>query len=131
MAGYSGRSLAQKLGVKAGMVLCVEGAPDGFEIEGLPAGVRLGSSWEGFALVFLRSLGDLENVARRARELRNDGVLWVAWAKKSSRLAGELTFDVVQPRILETGLVDVKVCAIDEDWSGLKFVVRKELRSSW
>ena len=136
-AGYSGRPLWAKLGIKEGMVVSLKDAPDGFLEwlgEGLPScdlGGEWGSDWE-FGVAFLLTREDLEAVVSELVDgVRPDGVLWVSWPKKSSSIETELAFDVVQERLLETGLVDTKVCAVSEDWSGLKFMVRKELRKGW
>jgi hypothetical protein len=132
MAGYSGTPLAKKLGVKTGATLVVLGAPSEFVIADLPAGVtaktRLGAHAD--VVVFFTK----ERAALAAKldalqaAIRPDGAAWIAWAKKASKVPTDLTEDVVREVALPRGLVDVKVCAIDDVWSGLKLVVRKELR---
>lgn len=125
-AGYSGKALPDKLGVKPGMKLAVLGAPEGFDVG--PATSRLGGS-KDMVIVFVTARRELE---RRLDALRRaiapDGMVWVAWPKKASKVATDVTEDVVRDVVLPAGLVDVKVCAIDATWSGLKVVIRKELR---
>ncbi len=136
MAGYSGTPLAKKLGIKDGMVLAAPGAPDGFPalLEPLPADV----TWKrqlrapvDVAVAFFTARAD---VTKRWPALTSavglHGVVWVAWPKKSSGVATDLTEDTFRELLLPTGWVDTKVCAIDDTWSGLKFVLRKELRSN-
>jgi len=133
-AGYSGTPLVKKLGVKPGMKVAYLDAPEGFDatIGELPEGVavarRLGGS-KDVVIVFVTARRDLE---RRLDALRAaiapDGMVWVAWPKKASKVPTDVTEDVVREVVLPTGLVDVKVCAIDAVWSGLKVVIRKELR---
>ena len=129
-AGYSGRPLPAKLGFKPGMRAHVANAPDGFaELLGdLPAGVR----------VLARPAADLDLVVLFVRERREllrrlpglqakiarAGMIWVAWPKRASRVETDITEDAVRDIALPRGLVDVKVCAIDETWSGLKLVTR-------
>jgi hypothetical protein len=129
--GYSGTPLVKKLGVKEGMRIAVLDAPEGFGLD-LPEGVsvarRLGGS-KDMVIVFVAARRVLE---RRLDALRRaiapDGMVWVAWPKKVSKVPTDVTEDVVREVVLPAGLVDVKVCAIDETWSGLKVVIRKELR---
>jgi hypothetical protein len=134
-AGYSGTPLVRKLGFTAGMRAHIAAAPDGFAalIGELPENVRLlARPAPGLDLVvlFVRSRAEL---ARRLGalhvQLRQDGMLWVAWPKRASKLPTDMTEDVVREISLPRGLVDVKVCAIDETWSALKLVIRRELRT--
>lgn len=134
MVGYSGTPLAKKLGMKPGMRVWLRHAPDGFEglLQGLPDDVSLSRrKREDVDLVvcFSTSAAKLEadvDVARTV--IPSDGVIWTAWPKKASGVSTDITEDRLRELFLPTGLVDVKVCAIDETWSGLKFVIRKELR---
>lgn len=135
-AGYSGTPLARKLGIKAGHRVATVDAPAGFRdlLEDLPAGVRFVDADAGepldVALLFVRDLDRLvDGFPPVARRMTAAGGLWVAWPKKSSPLAGELDGNVVRHAGLAAGLVDNKVCAIDEDWSGLRFVYRREDRA--
>jgi hypothetical protein len=130
VAGYSGTPLPQKLGIKPGSRLGLFDAPDGFgaTLGALPERVtkttRLGGSLD-VALLFTTSRTALEKrFAAFARAIAPSGSLWIAWPKKTSGKTTDLDENVVRAVGLEKRLVDVKVCAIDETWSGLKFVVR-------
>jgi hypothetical protein len=121
MSGYSGTPLPRKLGVKPGHRVLLYGAPSGFELDGAVSGA-------GAFDVILAFCPDLATLERgfggwRAR-LDPAGGLWVAWPKKASKVPTDLTENIVREFGLATGLVDNKVCAIDEIWSGLRFVVR-------
>ena len=132
--GYSATPLASKLGFKPGMKAAILGGPDAFgaTLGELPEGVavvrRLGGSRD-LVIAFVTRRADL---ARRAEALKAaiapDGMVWVAWPKQASKVPTDITEDVVREVALPIGLVDVKVCAIDATWSGLKLVIRKELR---
>jgi hypothetical protein len=130
MAGYSGKPLARKLGIKENWRVKLVNAPNGFEQElgELPDGVDLsGRSNKPFNLVllFVKSESALKKeFSKYAKKIARDGMLWVAWPKKSSGVATDLLFDNVQKTGLREGLVDVKICAVNEIWSGLKFVYR-------
>jgi hypothetical protein len=130
VAGYSGTPLAQKLGIKAGHRLALLTAPAGFErqLEGLPDDVTIARQVRGTAdviLLFTERAADLQaRFASAAGHLDPSGGLWVAWPKKASGRATDLTEDGVRAIGLSAGLVDNKVCAVDEVWSGLRFVVR-------
>ena len=134
MAGYSGTPLAKKLGIGPGARLAVLGAPDGFTIEALPDDVVPRPSLRGVSDVILTFHTSRAELARRLpalqRALHVDGGLWVAWPKRASGVPTDVTEDVVREVALPTGLVDVKVCAIDDTWSGLRLCWRKELRAS-
>jgi hypothetical protein len=131
-AGYSGTPLAKKLGIKEGHEVATLGAPAHFAdlLAPLPASVRVTSGLRGegvrnVIIVFARTLHELDERFARARaRLDPAGGLWVCWPKQTSELAGELRESSVRAQGLATGLVDNKVCAIDSDWSGLRFVVR-------
>jgi len=130
LPGYSGKPLIRKLGVKPGHRLILRGAPNGFETElrPLPEGVALGGHGARTAdcvLLFSTSSAHLEKAFRQAVPLLPPaGMLWVAWPKKASKVETDLTEDVVRRIGLAAGLVDVKVCAVTDIWSGLKFVRR-------
>ena len=134
-AGYSGTPLARKLGISPGRELIIINAPRpyGDIVSPLPAGVKLRQRLHPgaeFVHLFTRSCADLERrFPRIASALSDQGILWVSWPKKSSSLAGDLTENGVRKIGLATTLVDVKVAAIDEDWSGLKFVRRLTQRA--
>lgn len=131
-AGYSGTPLAQKLGVKPGSRLAVVGAPGGFAIPGLPDGVAGRTTLRARADVlvsFHRSRAELlRRLPALMRALDVDGGLWICWPKKASKVPTDITEDTVREVALPAGLVDVKVCAIDDTWSGLRLCLRKELR---
>jgi hypothetical protein len=133
-AGYSGTPLAKKLGVKNGHVLALLGAPEGFvdELEGLTDSVTVRSRASGTADVvvsFHTARADLERrVPKLLHVLDVDGGLWIAWPKKASKFPTDITEDTVREVFLPLGLVDNKVCAIDDVWSGLRVVWQKERR---
>jgi hypothetical protein len=130
MAGYSGTPLVQKIGIKAGHRLVLRNHPASFlrDLGKLPDGVTQSGRLAGKANVvvfFADRLAALENdFSALARTMEADGMLWVAWPKRASGLPTDLTEDIVRRVALERGLVDVKVCAIDDTWSGLKLVIR-------
>jgi hypothetical protein len=128
-AGYSGTPLPAKLGIKPGHRVLVVGAPEGFVLDPLPEDVtvhgRAGSSPYDVGLVFCRDLGALvKRWGPAHRSVTAAGRLWVAWPKRASGIATDLDENVVREHGLAHGRVDVKVCAVDETWSGLGFVVR-------
>nr|WP_298815082.1 DUF3052 family protein [uncultured Roseibium sp.] len=134
-AGYSGRPLAAKLGLKPGMTCWRQGMPQ--EIAELltvqePALMLLTSAEPGLecAHVFITERENLETQLSQLREsLAPDGMIWISWPKKASKVPTTVTEDVIRDICLPIGLVDVKVCAVDATWSGLKLVIRKELRA--
>ena len=129
-AGYSGTPLPRKLGIKPGMRVVLVKPPDGFEavLDPLPPDVALRRTNRGardITLWFTRSLRELERGMTRMAEVAGDGRLWISWPKKTSPLAADHTGEDVRRVGLAAGLVDFKVCAVDEDWSGLAFVRRR------
>ncbi|MEZ4360722.1 MAG: hypothetical protein R3B48_11115 [Kofleriaceae bacterium] len=134
-AGYSGTPLATKLGIKEGHRVILLGAPEGFAaaLEPLPP-VRVSTALRGAAdviVLFCPTRAALATRLEAAHEkLAQAGGLWVAWPKRASKIPTDLTEDVVRELALPRGLVDNKVCAIDEIWSGLRLVIRKELRAA-
>ena len=130
MAGYSGTPLIQKIGIKPGHRVVLRSNPSSFvKLMGtLPDGVAISNRLSGKANVivyFTDRLAALQkDFARLSTALVPDGMLWISLPKKASGRPTDLTEDVVRRVGLECGLVDVKVCAIDETWSGLKFVIR-------
>jgi hypothetical protein len=134
VAGYSGTPLAKKLGFKGGSRAFVLGAPKNFrtDLEPLPAKVAFARELDGefdVLVVFATERKAFERELRRcAKHMKPAAGLWIGWPKKSSGVATELDFDVVQRAGLALGLVDNKICAIDEVWTGLRFVIRKENR---
>jgi hypothetical protein len=131
MAGYSGTPLPRKLGIKAGHRLLLLGAPEGFEplvLGELPVGVKVAHSARGTADVIVAFFDRRAELERRMPVLRERmepaAGLWIAWPKRSSGVATDLTEDVVRELALANRLVDNKVAAIDATWSGLRLVIR-------
>jgi hypothetical protein len=132
MAGYSGTPLPQKLGIKPGHRVALIDAPAGFQatLGTLPAEVSVITTLprQGELDVVLFFTDSRAELARRfqtlARRLSSAGAFWICWPKKASAIPTDLTEAVVRAIGLETGLVDNKVCAVDETWSGLRFVIR-------
>jgi hypothetical protein len=133
-AGYSGTPLAKKLGFKPSGRVCAIGAPAHYRklLAPLPAGVEIGTRVTGstdIAHLFTTSRAELEKaLASYLKVLRPDAVIWVSWPKKAAKIATDITEDTIRAIALPMGLVDIKVCAVDETWSGLKLVLRKALR---
>ncbi len=136
-SGYSGTPLPKKLGLKPEMAALFIALPDNLshlaeEVPGALQATDLASanaSGLDYAHVFETSRAALEEHALRLKAmLKPTGMLWISWPKKASKVATTITEDVLRAIFLPTGLVDVKVCAVDEIWSGLKFMLRKELR---
>jgi CheY-like chemotaxis protein len=131
MDGYSGTPLPKKLGIKSGCVLALLGAPKGFDktLGKLPGGVRLKRQARGEAdviILFANSLADLNRrFGGAAKSLVEGGRLWIAWPKKASGVATDLTQTAVRRHGLDAGLVDYKIGAIDSTWSGLCFTQRR------
>ena len=134
MAGYSSRPLAAKLGLKPGMAaFCIDApadypallGPDAAPVaavDDIPDGAE-------FTHLFTTSRAGLQAHLTRARAvMARDGMVWVSWPKRASKRPTEVTEDVIRDLCLPMGLVDVKVCAVNGVWSGLKLVIRKELR---
>ena len=134
MAGYSGTPLAKKLGYKPGFRACVRNAPGNYSdlVDPLPEGVVVSSRFRSnidLLHFFTKSRSELEHtLSGLIPMIRQDGMIWVSWPKKASKVETDLTENTIRDAALPLGLVDVKVCAVDEVWSGLKLVIRKELR---
>jgi hypothetical protein len=136
MLGYSGTPLWKKLGYRTGMSAYLEGEPENYpSLLALPADVQV--TWlthpksdVEFVHLFATSRSKLK---ARLKSYRNkivpDGVIWVSWPKKSSEVRTDITEDTIRDVALPMELVDIKVCAVDEVWSGLKLVIRKERRA--
>lgn len=135
MAGYSGTPLAKKLGIKEGSRLFVSGAPRNYLqlVAPLPEGVKLVPRVDAntdIVHIFSTERARLKSVLRDSLgKLKQDGSIWVSWPKRSSKVPTDITEDTIREIALPMGLVDIKVCAVDEIWSGLKLVLRKENRS--
>ena len=134
MAGYSGTPLAKKLGIKGGSHVFLSKPPQHYAalVAPLPDGVRMVtgiSATTDLVHLFVTSRKDLERALRTTlARLRDDAPIWVSWPKKSSGVPTDITEDTIRAVALPMGLVDVKVCAVEEVWWGLKLVVRKENR---
>jgi hypothetical protein len=131
-AGYSGTPLAKKLGLKDGMRVAFVAMPDSVRAEiGPLAVVQLPPDTPGLDLVHL-FVDRADRLAALLADLRHTiapaGAIWVSWPKTASKVSTDITEDVIRATCLPMGLVDVKVCAVDAVWSGLKLVIRKELR---
>lgn len=132
--GYSGTPLAKKLGIKEGSDVLTINAPDDYAdlVAPLPDGVMLSDNGRtGVDLIhlFTNSRDELfEKLGVCVRAIKQDGSIWVSWYKKAAKLPTEITEDTVREAAFPLGLVDVKVCAVDERWSALKLVIRKENR---
>lgn len=130
MAGYSGTPLPKKLGLKEGSRIALINAPKDFasELGKLPQNAeivtRVTKPLDIVLIFVLNERALLRDFDKLAKKLATNGMIWVAWPKKSSGVETDLVFERVQRIGLESGLVDVKICAIDDVWSGLKFVIR-------
>lgn len=134
-AGYSGKPLLDKLGIKQGQRIALLSAPDPLPdgLDRMPAGATVTTAIGGkpfdVILLFTTRRADLEKrFARAARALDPAGALWISWPKKASGVPTDVTEDVVREVVLPAGLVDNKVCAVDHTWSGLRCVWRRENR---
>ena len=133
-AGYSGTPLAKKLGIKDGMTVAAIDAPDNYAD-------LVGPLSESVVVVFEAAAGPdiihlftnsrdrlFRGLAEARSQIKQEGSIWVSWYKKSAKLPTEITEDTIRDAALPLGLVDVKVCAVDDKWSGLKLVIRRENR---
>jgi hypothetical protein len=134
MSGYSGTSLVRKLGFKPGMRILTVGTPADYVswLGDLPPDATLLTVCDGeieaahLFTIHRARLG--EELARVRKVLRQDGMVWISWPKKASKVPTDVTEDVIRELALPMGFVDVKVCAVSEIWSGLKLVIRKSER---
>jgi hypothetical protein len=132
-SGYSGTPLARKIGVKPGQRVRLTHGPDGWEIPGLPDGVVVetasGGDTPDVTVAFFRSRDDLAAEAGGlAGELADHAMLWVAWPRRAAGHDSDITESALRDLFLPLGIVDVKVASLGQDWSGLKFVRRRENR---
>ena len=130
MAGYSGKPMAEKLGIKPNAEVTLVNAPANYRklLGKLPAGVKFSGSNE-FVHLFTKRRRDLEKQLSILRKnIADTGTVWVSWPKKSAGVATDITEDVIRAVALPLGFVDVKVCAVDKTWSGLKLMIRREQR---
>jgi len=136
MSGYSGTPLPQKLGIKPGMIVVAINPPDHYRklLDPIPSGVnfatRPGGNTKFVHLYATRRTELATQLSILRRKIADDAVLWVSWPKKSSGVATDITEDVIRAVALPLGFVDIKVCAVDEIWSGLKLMIRRENRKS-
>ena len=136
MAGNSGKPVTQKLGIQPGFCIFIDGAPAAYgDIVGeLPADAsvvpRLKAPLDMVHVFATEASGLAAKLRRYRAAIKPDGMIWVSWPKKSSGVATDLTDVVVRDTALPLGLVDIKVCAIDEVWSGLKFVIPRDQRKN-
>ena len=134
MAGYSGKPVIQKLGIQPGFCVFVAGAPSAYDdiVGKLPEGAsimpRLKAPLDMVHLFATEASGLAAKLRSCRAAIKPDGMIWVSWPKKSSGVATDLTDVVVRDTALPLGLVDIKVCAIDDTWSGLKFVIPNDQR---
>jgi hypothetical protein len=138
MAGYSGTPLPKKLGIEPGITVGLLNAPNHFDFDfgELPEDVEVVRDSDDapadIYIIFATRAAEAERAFIRATSLLPpDGAIWVAWPKKASGVDTDILEDTLRDLFLPTGMVDNKVCAIDETWSGLRFVVRKENRDDW
>lgn len=135
IAGYSGTPLAQKLGIRPGDYVLTVNAPDEYEqlLEPIPDHVTITTEVLAAAdmiHIFTNNREELFRTLAVSRlAIKQDGSIWVSWYKKAAKLPTEITEDTVREAAFPLGLVDVKVCAVDDRWSGLKLVIRKENRT--
>ena len=136
-AGYSGTPLPKKIGLKEGGTMVLVNAPQGIEawLVPMPDGAKLTkklAAANDLVVLFCKDKAALrKSLPDVSAKLHADGALWISWPKKASKLFIDLTEDGIREIVLPTGLVDVKVCAVNDDWSGLKLMVRKERRAGW
>lgn len=134
VAGYSGTPLAKKLGFKEGSRVRISGAPDNYLslVSPRPENVQISKAFRKDIDIwhfFTRSAVELKTqLPRQLKAIRQNGMIWVSWPKKASEVPTDVAENVIRKVALPLGLVDVKVCAVDDTWSGLKLVIRKELR---
>lgn len=134
MAGYSRTPLSKKLGIKEGFKLYVKNPPEDYEelLAPLPSNVKIVKRLTNdldMVHFFTKSDKELRSEIRnQIAKIRQNGMIWISWPKKSSRVETDITEDIIREVVLPIGLVDIKVCAVDDVWSGLKLVIRKENR---
>jgi hypothetical protein len=130
MAGYSPTPQARKLGLKPGLRFAVDAAPPGWQLDDPPETVAVAARAPAdVVLTFVRAERELaDRVAALGQRIFPDGALWIAWPRKAAGHVSDVTENSIRDAVLPLGLVDVKVAAIDEDWSGLKVVWRRENR---
>jgi len=129
-SGYSGTPLARKLGIKPGFNMVIINEPEHYFdlFTDLPADLRINNEidgWHDLIHLFVKDKATyLQYLPTLKDEIKPNGMVWVSWPKKASKIVTDITEDIIRNEALKNGLVDVKVCAIDEVWSGLKLVIR-------
>jgi hypothetical protein len=132
MAGYSGTPLLRKLGIQTDHRVLLQNAPANLPEELKDYADAKPSKNLDVVLFFVQSAASLNaGLDPLLKAIRPDGMIWIAWPKKASGIKTDLTENLIRDHVLQTPLVDIKVCAMDETWSGLKFVIRKELRAAF
>jgi hypothetical protein len=135
-AGYSGTPLPQKLGIKPGLIVVAIDAPENYRklLGQIPSGVNFATRPVGktrFVHLFVTRRSELaKQLSILRHKIAEDAAVWVSWPKKSSGMPTDITEDVIRAVALPLGFVDIKVCAVDDTWSGLKLMIRKENRKS-
>lgn len=127
-AGYSAAPQVRKLGIKAGMRVALAGAPRGWRLIDPPPFVAVRSGAADVIVWFVRRAAELDAAASFGERIFPDGALWIAWPRRAAGQDSDVTENGIRDAVLPLGLVDVKVAAIDADWSGLKIVWRKSAR---
>jgi hypothetical protein len=136
MAGYSGTPLPQKLGIKPGMIVVAIDPPENYRklLDPVPSGVNFATRPVGktkFVHLFVKERRVLaKHLQSLRRKIAEDAMVWVSWPKKSSGVPTDVTEDVIRAVALPIGFVDIKVCAVDDTWSGLKLMIRRENRKT-
>jgi len=136
MAGYSGTPLVQKLGIKEGTKIFLANAPKEYLklVSPLPESVkvvsRMSSDTDMVHIFSTKTVHLIKTLRASLANLKQDGMIWISWPKKSAKVPTDITEDTIRKVALPLGLVDIKVCAVDDVWSGLKLVTRKELRKT-
>lgn len=135
MSGYSQTPLVKKLGIKEGFTLYIKDSPFNYQelLGAMPRNISVTTILAkglDFAHCFVKSQKELAGFLPKAKEAINpNGMIWISWPKKSSKVKTDVTEDVIRQICLPLDLVDIKVCAIDDTWSGLKLVIRKHKRN--
>jgi ribosomal protein L22 len=135
MAGYSGTPLSKKLGIKSGQRIYLKNPPSNYDrlIAPIPDNVNILSRVSNdldLIHFFTRNRNELRaNIKMYMSKIKKDGMIWVSWPKKSSKIVTDITEDAIRQAALPLGLVDIKVCAVDDTWSGIKLVIRKKNRA--
>ncbi len=134
MAGYSGTPLSKKLGIKEGFRVYAKNPPERYQqwLAPLPDNVKIVTRLTNdldMIHFFTKSSKELSSeIKKQITKIKQNGIIWVSWPKKSSHVTTDITEDIIRDVVLPMGLVDIKVCAVDDVWSGLKLVIRRENR---